>query len=374
MMEEYAVRTSGWSGLPTSQASWDEGRARAALNAWAGDDMAKYGRAFLWTDGSGTKTGYKFPIAMPVDGTLTVFLHAVNNAKARMNQADVPTADKTKMMSILNNLSSSYSNSEEMALVAAAIPVHPPRTWFADPKLPGKTKLTVTDDGRVYGHLGTWDSCHLTFADTCVTVPRSRRNYADFHVGSTKTAEGQVIDTGVLTVDTGHADTSWTLASKVKAHYDDSGTAAAVVRAGEDAYGVWVAGALVPGATEEMAQKLRRTPLSGDWRRIGGGLELVAALGVNRPAFAITASGEEDGEISYDSTEDVVWAVADGEITCLIAAFGPSEDSTGETASEEGCGCPDVAEALKKYAPLTLPEQRKEFTAKLARYAPLETR
>jgi hypothetical protein len=373
-MEEYAVRGSGWDRLPTSEAPWDEGRARAALDSWAGNDMAKYGRAFLWSDGSGNRKGFKFPIAMPVDGELTVFLHAVNNAKSRMNSAHVPDADKTRMMTILNGLSASYDDGEdreEMSLVAAAVPVHPPRSWFEDPKLPRKTKITVTDEGRVFGHLGTWDSCHLTFANTCVQVPRSRRNYADFHVGSVKTAEGQIIDTGVLTVDTGHADTSFTLASKVKAHYDDTGTQAAVVRVGEDQFGVWFAGSLVPGADEELAQKLRRAPLSGDWRRIGGGLELIAALGVNRPAFAVTASGEpvldEDGNpVSLDT--DVVFRVEDDEVICLIAAFTEDtedfgSDPIGEVSVDDDCGCPDVKAAIKTRLPLA---QRRSIQASLA--------
>lgn len=378
-MEEFGVRASGWDALPTSEASWDEGRARAALNSWAGDDMAKYGRGFLWSDGSGSKTGFKFPIAMPVDGRLTVFLHAVSNAKARMNSASVPDADKARMMAVLNDLSASYDRGEEdlqeMSLVAAAAPLHPPRSWFEDPKLQGPTKITVTDEGQVFGHLGLWNSCHLTFANTCVTVPKSRRNYADFHVGSVKTAEGQVIDTGVITVDTGHADTSFTLASRVKAHYDDTGTQAAIVRMGEDQFGVWYNGSLVPGATEETAQKLRRTPLSGDWRRIGGGLELVAALGVNRPAFAVTASGEpvlDDEGNPVDLDTDVVFRVEDDEVVCLIAAFGPGEtmedfdaDPIGEVDPGDGCGCPDVKAALASRVPLA---QRKAARDRLAQY------
>src|SRR5699024_6608649 len=37
-------------------------------------------------------------------------------------------------------------------------------------------------------------------------------------------------------------------------------------------------------------------PLSGDWRTIGGNLELVAALAVNTPGFPIVASGATDDE------------------------------------------------------------------------------
>lgn len=395
-MEEFAVRSSGWSGLPTSTAAWDEGRARAALDAWAGDDMSKYARGFLWVGGDPQQKGsYKFPIAMPVNGKLTVFKAAISAAKGRLNQANIPAADKSSIGTILNRLSASYdqgtSDNEEMSLVAGAAPLNPPKAWFADPKLTGPTKVTVDSDGRVKGHLALFGSCHLTFANTCVTVPRSQRGYADFHAGTTKTHEGEVLDTGVLTVDTGHADTGWRMADRVKAHYDNTGTAAAVVRAGEDSYGVWVAGSLVPGADEELAQKLRRSPLSGDWRRVGGNLELVAALGVNRPAFAITASGEKeylivtDGEglEEFNIDEDVVYSTEDDEVTCLIASFGPSETLEEESVDEDtydaevvdeapkdtDCGCPDVKAALAKMAPLTLSTQRQALADRFAAHA-----
>lgn len=276
----------------------------------------------------------------------------------------------------------------------AAAPLNPPKAWFIDPKLPGPTKITVTADGRVFGHLAEFGKCHLTFANTCVTVPRSRRGYADFHAGTTKTAEGTVLDTGVLTVDTGHADTAWNLVDRVKAHYDNTGTAAAVVRAGEDAHGVWVAGSLVPGANEELAQKLRRSPLSGDWRRIEGALELVAALGVNRPGFAITASGEEqalvysNGEpVEFNVDEDFVFRTEDDEVTCLIAALGPSDESEEDDVEEyaEGevvdtapevsdsadCGCPGVAAALANLKPLVPLQDRAALAERFAAHAKL---
>lgn len=279
---------------------------------------------------------------------------------------------------------------DETSLVAGGAPLNPPKAWFTDPGLTGPTKVTVDANGRVKGHLALFGSCHLTFANTCVTVPRSRRGYADFHAGTTKTAEGDTIDTGVLTVDTGHADTTWGLADRVKSHYDNTGTAAAVVRAGEDAYGVWVAGSLVPGADEGLAQKLRRSPLSGDWRRIQGNLELVAALGVNRPGYAITASGEEqflvytDGEgVQFDLDEDIVYAVEDDEITCLIAALGPTEEAEDveeyaeaeiveeAAASETDCGCPDIRAALAQRQPLLASGDREALAQRFAAHAML---
>ncbi|MEV4895107.1 hypothetical protein AB0K48_37590 [Nonomuraea sp. NPDC055795] len=71
------------------------------------------------------------------------------------------------------------------------------------------------------------------------------------------------------------------------AHYDNTCAQIAVVRAGEDEHGIWVAGALIPGVTPEQVAELRRSPLSGDWREVRGRLELVAALAVNSSGFPI---------------------------------------------------------------------------------------
>ena len=88
-------------------------------------------------------------------------------------------------------------------------------------------------------------------------------------------------------MDTGHAAKSDGPAAAVS-HYDNTGTAVADVAAGEDDHGIWVAGAMRPGVSEQQMYNLKATgALSGDWRRIGGNLELVAALAVNVPGFPI---------------------------------------------------------------------------------------
>jgi hypothetical protein len=94
-------------------------------------------------------------------------------------------------------------------------------------------------------------------------------------------------------MDTRHADIGlgYTAAA---VHYDNTGDEVAVVRAGEDEYGIWVAGSVVPEATPQKVAKLRRSPISGDWRRVDGNLELTAALAVNVPAFPVYAMDGED--------------------------------------------------------------------------------
>ena len=173
--------------------------------------------------------------------------------------------------------------------------LQPPKQWFDDPKLDSRTPLTVTADGRVYGHIAAWDECHRDFLARreCVLPPRSRKGYAPFHLGSVLTAEGDTVRVGKIVMDTRHADINMGYNSAAL-HYDNTGDEVAVVRAGEDQYGVWVAGAVVPEAGQSKVAKLRRSPISGDWRRVDGNLELTAALAVNVPAFPVYAmDGEE---------------------------------------------------------------------------------
>jgi hypothetical protein len=182
----------------------------------------------------------------------------------------------------------------DAALTAAAAQAeHPPAAWFTDPKLSDPTPLTITDDGRVYGHLATWGTCHVGLPG-CVTAPRSHTSYAFFHTGEVIADDGRSIEVGKITLGTGHADPHAGFRAAAD-HYDHSGACVAVVRAGEDAHGVWVAGTLTAGCDERKVAELRRSPLSGDWRRIGNGLELVAALAVNVPGFPVPRSRVASG-------------------------------------------------------------------------------
>lgn len=168
-------------------------------------------------------------------------------------------------------------------------------SWFADPHLDGPTPLTITDEGRIFGHLATWDTCHIGFGEeVCVTAPHSASGYAYFRTGVVRIA-GVDIPVGQITMGTGHAPLR-ARSSAALAHYDNTGTSVADLAAGEDSFGIWVAGAMRPDTTDEQREALRAASLSGDWRRIGGKMELVAALAVNVPGFpiprpALAASG-----------------------------------------------------------------------------------
>ena len=173
------------------------------------------------------------------------------------------------------------------ALVASAAPVHPPAQWFNDPHLDGPTGITVTEEGQIFGHLALWDTCHIASGPgQCTTAPHSQTEYAYFHTGAILTDDNQELAVGHLTLGTGHAAPDKTVRGTM-AHYDNTGLAVADVRAGEDQYGIWVAGAVRPHISPEDIRTLRSSPLSGDWRRVQGNLELVAALAVNVPGFPV---------------------------------------------------------------------------------------
>ena len=183
-----------------------------------------------------------------------------------------------------------------ISLVSAAPPALTDRRIFDDPKLDGPTALQIVGN-HAFGHLATWGVCHIGIDRKCVTAPKSKSSYAHFHLGAIDTTEGELA-VGTLTLGTGHADLNLS-ASSTSAHYDNTGTAVAKVRVGEDEHGIWFSGVVCDGVTDEQVRTLKAAGgLSGDWRSIGGNLELVAALAVNVPGFPVTrpalaASGEK---------------------------------------------------------------------------------
>lgn len=174
------------------------------------------------------------------------------------------------------------------SLVASAAPVAPPAAWFANPGLDGPTPMTVTADGRVFGHLAAWGTCHTGYPGQCITPPSSPSSYSYFLTGAVLTADGTEVPVGQITLDTTHARPSASAAQAIE-HYEHTGYAVADITVGEDAHGVWFSGALRPGVTDEQKRILRASPLSGDWRtfRRNGGLELCAALAVNFQGFPV---------------------------------------------------------------------------------------
>lgn len=174
---------------------------------------------------------------------------------------------------------------EPFSLAASATEVLPPADWFARPEFTELTPLTVTDDGRVFGHIAGWSTCHVGLPG-CVTAPSSPSGYSYFHVGEQRCADGSVTPVGTLVAGPRHADLQMGFQA-AQQHYDDPAAAVARVIAGEDSHGVWVAGWILPDAAPDAVETFKSSPVSGDWRRVGGALELIGVCSVNVPGFPV---------------------------------------------------------------------------------------
>lgn len=201
------------------------------------------------------------------------------------------------------------------ALIASAIPVQPPDEWFSNPGLSQPSAIKVLPNGRVYGHVASWDMDHIGMPFG-TRPPKSKSNYAYFKTGEIMTASGQLVPVGQLTLAGGHASLQADAAQAVK-HYDDTASAIADVTVGEDMHGIWVSGALRPEATAEKIRALRASAPSGDWRMINGKLEMVAVCQVNVPGFpiprALAAGGQRLALVAAGSAPLLAQVIAEQE-------------------------------------------------------------
>lgn len=327
----FTVNKSAWRSWPVAEreVSFSFQDAVNRIAEWSGGDSSKFASAFLYRDPAGppnNRESYKLPIADIINGKITLIPRAVMSAATILSGAhgglpEVPETEKQALQRVVteiyDTLNETYGDPrfkppwqrggrdgatssddtpttasvEETVTAALDIPVAPDRSLFANPNLRRRTKLKV-DGHYVYGHLATWRECHLGIGNRCVMAPKSATNYQVAKTGQVLCADGGLLDVGKITLGTGHADKDFGVIPAVE-HYDNTGTCAAIVNYGEDAYGIWFAGTLVPGVTEEKVAELRRSPLSGDWRKVKGNLELVAALAVNDPGFPILTEDEE---------------------------------------------------------------------------------
>jgi hypothetical protein len=268
--------------------------------------------------------GRRFPIADCSAVSDAVSSYGRANPKIPYAQFKARLTAIAKRKGCEGSLPDNWKAGEKMAaLMAGAAPVAPPKGWFDDPKLPGPTPLHITDDGRVYGHVAVWDTCHVGIGDSCVKPPKSLTSYAYFHTGEVATDDGSRVAVGRLTYGGGHAQPNLGYRAAAE-HYDQTSNVGALVRAGEDQYGIWVSGTLAPEADDAAVRAMRAAPLSGDWRRIGGNLEMVAALHVNTAGFpiprvlvasAISGFAEDEELLSLTSAGVLPRVIDEGDAT-----------------------------------------------------------
>jgi hypothetical protein len=332
--EEIPVRTD-WSDVPVAFVDWDP---HAFLAVEAADETLVAG-AFLYEG----EQGSLFPVAETVGGQLSVIPDAVAAAIAvfAAHEEQIPLdartvgAMKTALVDLAERCELPPPPWTPAALVASGAPLKPPREWFETPEASKPTPLTVTEDGRVYGHIADWRTCHTGYPGTCVTAPRSASGYAYAHTGAVLTEEGDQIQVGRLTVGGGHAPTRPGVGFRAALeHYDNASTTAAIGRFRDGKHGIWFSGAVVPEATPQQLAQLRRHPPSGDWRTIGGTKEMILAHSVNAPGFPVVSAGVERGELTslvaagalLGDEMDVDYSEApedhDGRAEAALAVFG----------------------------------------------------
>lgn len=362
---------------PTGRGGHKASKAVGAIaEIWREDDEngfgTVYGKGFFSTDEDGEEAfqliseGVISGVSADVGGAVVEELEATDEGLRKIihrgtiiavTALPIPAFDNTK-------ISVEHSEAEVAAVVASAGPDwQPEASAFANPNLTGPTPLTVTADGKIFGHAALWGTCHIGYRDRCVTPPRSRSNYSYFNVGNVITADASQASVGRVTAGTGHAAIEFG-AQPAKDHYDNTGWAAAFVHAGEDQYGVWFAGSVSPTATPEQIAVLRASSVSGDWRQINGGLELVGILAVNTPGFpvpkaraglvagaqvSLIASGvcpcelDEEEEIVEAAVEETTEPVVDeidiqAELLRLDLAMWESKNKL-KKKKDCGCGC-----------------------------------
>lgn len=245
------------------------------------------------------------------------------------------------------------------ALIASvATETRPEVIAFDLPKLAGPTPITFdTKTGRVFGHIATWKTCHVGYADVCVTAPKDEGGaYAWFNRYPVETEDGGTVWAGRITVGGRHAGLSLSASSAMAAY--DTKTVAADVRAYEDEFGIVVAGTLRPGLDATTLAVLNRRKVSGDWRETPDGLSLVEVLALSpgprahaEPGFPIPGTFSTNGRQ-----------------TALTAALGPDPEVQKFGVRPAALRTLDVAGAVRA----ALAEDRRAEVARAALSVDLE--
>ena len=310
----------------TSEGSWDAGLNEKRLPSPMALSVAQ--DTYAWIDNSMVKDGELPKTAgrfihhevsadgIPGAANLAACSATIAVLHGGRGGTTIPTTD---MRGVYNHVAAHLRdagrtpvpfNSDESLIASVGVEGEwtPPEAWFADPRLSVPTPITVDASGRVYGHAAQWGACHVGYTDQCVSPPKEM-SHDYFMTGERLTAEGTSVGVGQITLATGHASLSQDARSAAE-HYDHTGAAVADVVVGNDAHGIWVAGAIRPSADADRVHELRSSgQVSGDWRRIGGKLRLVGLLAVNVPGFPVPRMQAR---------------IASGALHALVAAGAPT--------------------------------------------------
>ena len=233
--------------------------------------------------------------------------------------AEVPAAGEAAGARVRARVASARPQSV-LAGGEVEVPCPTPAAWLTPLRLNERTPLDISPEGEVAGHIYGWGECHIgSPAGACITAPPSATDYAYFRTGAVLADDGRQVATGPLVIDADHAELAGLSWLAAKDHYANAALAVADVAIGEDKHGIWVHGTVRPGTSQVKLHALRASAPSGDWRKIGGHLELIACLAVNTPGYPMPRALVSAG----------------GEVEALVAAAGIVQAA----GRDGGCGC-----------------------------------
>jgi hypothetical protein len=175
---------------------------------------------------------------------------------------------------------------------------------FHIPEADRPTKVIVDEEGRVFGHLALWDSCHDGVEGQCLVVPRPTDNYASFNKPGVLTELG-IVETGPIFLTGGHPRKRLGDSDPVSA-YGGIENAWADVRVIPGRFGPWLSGRVRPGVSDDQVYAARASRVSGHWVRG----RLKAIVSVNAEGYDVPGSG-----FSVRTEGD--------QVTELVASFPP---------------------------------------------------
>lgn len=228
-------------------------------------------------------------------------------------------------------------NGWEAVLTSSGAPVPAPLSYFHQHPETGPLTIEPADEfgiRRVHGYAAKWGVCHVGMSGRCVEPPRTWSNdYPDFHLGRIQTSDGP-LPTGVLTYGVGHRDAETILSESAdQAFFDNLNNAWASVRVGEDDFGIWFSGVVLPDVPEEHLTKIAASgQVSGEW--LAGAMR--ACLTVNVPGFPV-----HQPSVEYDN---------EGNVLALAAsAFGQEPDAPCEPTPAERMQALAMADAEARW-------------------------
>ena len=246
----------------------------------------------------------------------------------------------------------SPANARARALLRriASGPAQRRHEFYAEQTFSEYTKLTITDDGQIMGHVCAWNACHRTFRNQCVR-PTYQQSFDEFHQGEVALDNGERMRVGVITAIEGHHE--FDLAAYTRL-LDDPLAQLGSVRLYADDWGIQACGQVHPDTDPELVARCLAGAPSGDWRaeRPGAEMLLYALAYVNVPGYAHYegAPGHETrivasippppptgGELPIERAFfDVPASVLAGCTTCPA----PSPEQADDDHHDHGdCGC-----------------------------------